>query len=64
MFAMLNAEPVGYQSVDVIRCLEKCTQLVEENPSLSNMGEGFINWGYTVVEKDSTFFYALLYVVL
>ena len=34
------------------------------NPSPSNMGEGFINWGYTVVEKDSTFFYALLYVVL
>ena len=25
----------------------------KQNPSLSNMGEGFINWGYIVVEKNS-----------
>ena len=25
----------------------------EQSPSLSNTGEGFINWGYIVVEKDS-----------
>ena len=25
-----------------------------QNPSLSNMGEGFINWGYIVVEKNQT----------
>jgi len=25
----------------------------EENPSLDNMGEGFINWGYIVGKKNS-----------
>jgi len=24
-----------------------------KKPSLSNMGEGFINWGYLIVEKNS-----------
>ena len=27
--------------------------VVMDNPSLSNMGEGFINWGYSVVGRSA-----------
>ena len=47
MIAMLNAEPVGYQSVYVIQHREKCTQLVEESPSPILLREELIkSWNF------------------
>ena len=37
-------------SADETASSKKPTTKGSENPSLSNMGEGFINWGYTVTK--------------